>query len=103
MDGSHMKMPEISVQSVILETLKDNASDKVIKFLQDIERISAMDYAEQETILRERLSEMSEDETAQLAHARLVTNLVKTALPVISHMDASKVESSNDFHLPSSP
>ena len=101
MDGSHMKMPEISVQSVILETLKDNASDKVIKFLQDIERISAMDYAEQETILRERLSEMSEDETAQLAHARLVTNLVKTALPVISHMDASKVESSNDFHLPS--
>ena len=59
----------------------------------------SQDYAAREESLRSAIASMDIDTRAVLAKARLVFNLVHTALPVIENIDAKKNPLRNDFFM----
>lgn len=90
-----------SLNTVIRQHLLSMGKDELASFfVDDIDDKSRYDYAAQEGALYSAISTMDIETRAQLAKARLVFNLVHTALPIIVNIDAQKDPHRNDFYMP---
>ncbi|MFP4314532.1 MAG: phosphoenolpyruvate carboxylase, partial [Alphaproteobacteria bacterium] len=90
---------EIPLQ--IIAHLNNHSTENVASLFEDILHFSEYSYEEQENILTQKILDLSLEERADFAKARLVYNLVQTAIPVIKNMDDQKKPETNGFHLPS--
>lgn len=85
----------------IVNHLHANSHYSAASIFKLIPDIQDKPYHDQEAILRENIAQLNDVERAEFAKARLILNLLNTAMPIIQNIDNQQKPDQNGHHLPS--